>query len=70
MSVPQIPGIKTESPLLDEFRIEVANLMQRNNTNFPGAQPVSFARHHIQELCNQEYVARVLWINGIAILTR
>ena len=56
MSVPQIPGIKAEGHLAQIFKEEVANLMQRTNTGFPGAQPVSFARKHIDELCNQEYV--------------
>ncbi|KIW02438.1 uncharacterized protein PV09_06252 [Verruconis gallopava] len=55
MSVPQIPGIKAEGELAQSFRHEVAQLMGRTNTNFPGAQPVSFARHHINELCNQDY---------------
>lgn len=55
MSVPQIPGIRAEGELAQSFRHEVAQLMGRTNTSFPGAQPVSFARKHIDELCNQEY---------------
>ncbi len=54
MSVPQIPGYKAEGELAQSFRREVAQLMGRTNTNFPGAQPVSFARKHIDELCLQE----------------
>ena len=55
MSVPQISGFKAEGDLAHSFRQEVAALMGRTNTSFPGAQPVSFARKHIDELCNQEY---------------
>jgi mRNA guanylyltransferase len=33
----------------------VADLLQRNNRNFAGAQPVSFARHHLTELQNRDY---------------
>lgn len=55
MSVPQIPGFKAEGDLAHSFRQEVAALMGRTNTSFPGAQPVSFARKHIDELCNQDY---------------
>jgi mRNA guanylyltransferase len=54
MSVPQIPGIRADGQLAQMFRQEVADLMGRTNLNFPGAQPVSFARKHIEELCNQE----------------
>jgi len=53
-SVPTIPGIKCEPNLAHEFRGEVADLLQRNNTGFPGAQPVSFERDHLEDLCNQE----------------
>lgn len=50
------PGIKAEGPLLYNMRGEVARLLGRDNTNFPGAQPVSFARKHLQELRNDECV--------------
>jgi mRNA guanylyltransferase len=56
MSVPEIPGIKADDGLASEFKREVARLLGRGSTNFPGAQPVSFARHHLRELCQVEYV--------------
>jgi mRNA guanylyltransferase len=56
-SVPEIPGVKAEDGLARLLQKEVANLLKRNNVNFPGAQPVSFARHHIEELCQQECVS-------------
>lgn len=55
-SVPDMPGIKAGPDLARFFQNEVATLLNRSNTNFPGAQPVSFGRNHIQELCNEEYV--------------
>jgi mRNA guanylyltransferase len=48
------PGIKAEPHLAKQFREEVAALLGRKQTNFPGAQPVSFARRHIEELTKQE----------------
>ena len=54
-SVPQIPGTPASGELLRTFRREVADLLGRNNTNFPGAQPVSFAARHKFELQKQDY---------------
>ena len=54
-SVPQIPGIPAVGELLRSFRREVADLLGRNNTSFPGAQPVSFAARHKFELLKQDY---------------
>ncbi|KAF2426595.1 mRNA capping enzyme, alpha subunit [Tothia fuscella] len=54
-SVPQIPGHKASEELAHTFRTEVAHLLERNSTNFPGAQPVSFARGHLRELCRRDY---------------
>ncbi|KAF1812587.1 mRNA capping enzyme, alpha subunit [Eremomyces bilateralis CBS 781.70] len=53
--VPQIPGIKCEPALAEEFRKEVAELLHRRQSSFPGAQPVSFARHHLDELQKRDY---------------
>lgn len=56
-SVPDLDavGIKAESELADQFRREVANLLGRNNLNFPGAQPVSFSSRHLTELQKEDY---------------
>ena len=54
-SVPDIPGIKADGDLLATLRSEVAFLLERKSTNFPGAQPVSFAARHIAELQKQDY---------------
>ena len=54
-SVPVIPGVKAEGPLLTTLRAEVAELLDRKISNFPGAQPVSFAARHIAELQKQDY---------------
>lgn len=48
------PGVKLQGNLLLDFRREVARLLRRNNTGFPGAQPVSFVRKHLDELRSQE----------------
>lgn len=48
------PGIKAEGPLLQDLRREVAQLLGRPQLGFPGAQPVSFARRHLQDLMSKE----------------
>lgn len=54
-SVPEIPGIRATGEMLRAFRREVADLLGRSNTSFPGAQPVSFAARHKVELQKQDY---------------
>ncbi|KAE9967237.1 hypothetical protein BLS_006510 [Venturia inaequalis] len=54
-SVPDMPGIKADEHLAGLLQREVASLLNRDRTNFPGAQPVSFARSHIEELCKEDY---------------
>ncbi|KID80035.1 mRNA-capping enzyme subunit [Metarhizium brunneum] len=49
------PGVKASGPLLYSMRKEVAELLGRHQTGFPGAQPVSFARQHLDELQKQDY---------------
>jgi hypothetical protein len=50
------PGIRAEGNLLRELRAEVAALLGRSSHGFPGAQPVSFSRKHLDELRREEYV--------------
>ncbi|PNP53622.1 hypothetical protein THARTR1_05746 [Trichoderma harzianum] len=49
------PGVKAEGQLIHAMRREVAELLGRQQTSFPGAQPVSFARQHLDELSRQDY---------------
>ncbi|CAF3440848.1 unnamed protein product, partial [Fusarium graminearum] len=49
------PGVKAHGQLLHEMRREVATLLGRSHTGFPGAQPVSFARQHLDELAQHDY---------------
>lgn len=52
--------MKVHREALPGLRREVADLLGRHQLSFPGAQPVSFARKHLQELKNQEYVILIL----------
>ncbi|KAG5984297.1 mRNA-capping enzyme subunit alpha [Claviceps digitariae] len=49
------PGVKASGSLLHSMRREVAQLLGRHQTGFPGAQPVSFGRQHLEELQKQDY---------------
>ncbi|KAI0393965.1 mRNA capping enzyme [Xylariaceae sp. FL0594] len=49
------PGIKATGELLMSMRKEVASLLGRQSTGFPGAQPVSFSRKHLDELRREDY---------------
>ncbi|KAL3419136.1 mRNA capping enzyme alpha [Phlyctema vagabunda] len=51
----EVPGLKAEGDLLYSMRQEVARLLDRKSLGFPGAQPVSFARRHLEELTRQDY---------------
>jgi mRNA guanylyltransferase len=52
---PPMPGFIIPNNQVQDLRALVADLLQRDTTRFPGAQPVSFAREHITELQRQEY---------------
>ncbi|KAK2605540.1 hypothetical protein N8I77_008370 [Diaporthe amygdali] len=49
------PGVRAEGQLLQQLRQEVAGLLGRSQIGFPGAQPVSFSRRHLQELMTKDY---------------
>ncbi|CAD6501822.1 BgTH12-02068 [Blumeria graminis f. sp. triticale] len=51
----EAPGIKADGPLLANMRAEVARLLDRKNHSFPGANPVSFSRRHLEELEKKDY---------------
>lgn len=52
---PEMPGFQIPRDEADGLRNEVADILRRENTRFPGAQPISFAREHVTELHKQEY---------------
>jgi mRNA guanylyltransferase len=52
---PSIPGQQVPPEVAEQLREQVAGLLGRNSTRFPGAQPVSFARQHLNELQRSEY---------------
>ncbi|KAJ4363559.1 Dcp1p-Dcp2p decapping enzyme complex alpha subunit [Neocucurbitaria cava] len=52
---PQMPGFLIPGHDAQALKEAVANLLERDNLRFPGAQPVSFAREHVAELQRQEY---------------
>ncbi|KAI0145355.1 mRNA capping enzyme [Xylariaceae sp. FL1272] len=49
------PGTRATDELLFNMRKEVASLLGRSQISFPGAQPVSFSRKHIDELRREDY---------------
>lgn len=51
------PGVRASGQLLYTMRKEVAELLGRHQTSFPGAQPVSFSRRHLDELTKKEYTS-------------
>ncbi|KAI9845238.1 MAG: Dcp1p-Dcp2p decapping enzyme complex alpha subunit [Sclerophora amabilis] len=54
-SVPDIPGVEVEETFAKSLRWEVSQLVGRDNQHFPGAQPVSFARSHINMLQTEDF---------------
>ncbi|KAK7749231.1 Dcp1p-Dcp2p decapping enzyme complex alpha subunit [Diatrype stigma] len=49
------PGLRISGDLLRTMRQEVASLLGRSQIGFPGAQPVSFTRKHVDELRREDY---------------
>ncbi|KAL9097455.1 MAG: hypothetical protein Q9165_000351 [Trypethelium subeluteriae] len=54
-SIPGIPGQKLDPGPMQELRAEVNDLLHRRSRNFPGAQPVSFSRKHLEALQKDDY---------------
>lgn len=50
-----MPGTQVPDGYKRELAEQVANLIERDRTSFPGAQPISFAREHLAELQRHEY---------------
>jgi mRNA guanylyltransferase len=50
------PGRLVNFTIANTLRREVSELLGRNDTRFPGAQPVSFVRRHLDELRQHELV--------------
>ncbi|KAI0887221.1 mRNA capping enzyme, alpha subunit [Annulohypoxylon maeteangense] len=49
------PGRRPPPEVAMVLRQEVASILHRNSTAFPGAQPVSFTRKHLDELLRDDY---------------
>ncbi|KAF4631425.1 hypothetical protein G7Y89_g6703 [Cudoniella acicularis] len=55
VSIIEAPGERIGGEYLHHMRSQVAQLLDRKQLSFPGAQPVSFARRHLEELKKQDY---------------
>ncbi|KAJ1991782.1 Dcp1p-Dcp2p decapping enzyme complex alpha subunit [Dimargaris cristalligena] len=53
--IPDIPGSPVDLQYAKELRTKVAQLLQLNHERFPGAQPVSFLKEHIDTLKNEDF---------------
>ncbi|ETN39701.1 uncharacterized protein HMPREF1541_05927 [Cyphellophora europaea CBS 101466] len=51
----RVGGVWAGSELQRQFQYEVADLLKRTKPSFPGAQPVSFAAKHLEELKREDY---------------
>lgn len=59
-----IPGARIEGNDLYTLRDKVRQLLQRSNDSFPGSQPVSFSKNHIQTLMDNEYFNPIPFFPG------
>lgn len=53
--MPEIPGTKIEGEELHDLRLMLADLLHRKGMQFPGSQPVSFERNHLEVLKRRDY---------------
>lgn len=53
--MPTIPGTKLVGSELEYLRLMVADLLNRKNPSFPGSQPISFDRNHLDTLKKRDY---------------
>lgn len=51
----RVGGLWAGRQLQQQFQYEVSQLLKRSSTRFPGAQPVSFSKAHLEELKRSDY---------------